>query len=421
MNTEDVKKKSFFDRSISMGNAVILFGLVLLLGVGFGALSDPLRGYITEKIANVSPSGDLSKKNFSLYWEVYQMLQDKYVDPSKLNTDSLFYGSIKGLVDSLGDAPTAFFDPKETAEYKKTQSGTYSGIGAELDFVSKAVVVVAPFEGSPAQQAGLEPQDIILKVDGKKTTNKTLTQVVTEIRGEAGTKVTLSIVRPRENNKEYEIEITRGNVNAPSLEVKATRDDIAVVKISRFTESTLTEWVSRWNVVAVDIANKYEKGEIKGLIIDLRSNPGGFFDAAVILAGDFLPKGSIIAYQREKSGLDETFPTTSEPRLAKIPVTILVNGSSASASEIFAGAMQHYKRATIIGEKTYGKGTAQIILPVSDGSSLHVTISKWLLPSKEWLNPDNPITPDKLVVYDYELRAKGIDNQMDEAVKSFAK
>ncbi len=418
MSSEVNQKKSFFDKNISLGNATFLFGMFLLIGLALGAMSSPLRSIVAEKIANVAPSGDLSKKNFSLYWEVYQMLQDKYVDPSKLKSDGMFYGSIKGMVDSLGDAPTLFFDPKETADFKNTQSGTYSGIGAELDFVNKVVVVVAPFEGSPAQSAGVEPQDIILSVNGKSTANKTLAQVVSEIRGEAGTKVTLSVVRPRENNKKYELQITRGNVSAPSIERKDTKDGIAVVKISRFTESTLTLWVSRWNTVAENIQSEYKAGKIKGLVIDLRSNPGGFFDAAVILAGDFLPKGTIIAYQRDRTGVDESFPTTGTPRLDKIPVTILVNGSSASASEIFAGAMKHYKRATVIGEKTYGKGTAQIILPVSDGSSLHVTVSKWLLPSKEWLNPENPITPDKTVVFDYELRVKGVDNQMDEALKS---
>jgi carboxyl-terminal processing protease len=229
--------------------------------------------------------------------------------------------------------------------------------------------------------------------------------------------VTLTIVRPRENLKEHVLEITRGNVSAPSIEFKEVKDKVAIVKISRSTESTMAEWVTRWNVVAQDVASQYAKGTITHLVIDLRNNPGGYFDAAVVLAGDFLPKGSVIAYQRERVGSDISFPTRAEPRLSKIPVTILVNGSSASASEIFAGAMQFYKRATILGEKTYGKGTAQIILPVSDGSSLHVTISKWLLPSKEWLNPEAPITPDKLVVFDYDLRAKGADNQMDEALK----
>lgn len=417
MEQKSSPKVSFFDKKVAVSNIFVLTGISLLFGIGVGASSTPLRNYVNDKLVTAIPTGDLSKKSFGLYWEVYNKLRDYYVDPAKLETDNLFYGSIKGMVESLNDAPTAFYDPEETAEYKKAQSGSYSGIGAELDFVNNSVVVVAPFDGSPAQRAGIEPQDVIIKVNDKSTANKTLTQVVSEIRGQADTKVTLTILRPRENFKEYTIEITRGNVSAPSIELKEVKDKVAIVKISRFTEGTMSEWVSKWNVVSDNIASQYKNGTVTHLVLDLRNNPGGYFDAAVVLAGDFLPKGTIVAYQRERAGADKVFPTATEPRLANIPVTILVNGSSASASEIFTGAMQHYKRAKVVGEQTYGKGTAQVILPVSDGSSLHVTISKWLLPNKEWLNPENTISPDTIVKYDYELRAKGIDNQMEEALK----
>lgn len=411
-----VAKKSLFERKMSVSNVIVALALCLLFGIGIGSITDPLRSYINEKIENAAPTGDLGDKNFSLYWEVYNTLRQYYVDPTKLDADTLFYGSVKGLVESLGDAPTAFFDPDETKEYKKSQSGSYSGIGAELDYVNKMVVVVSPFDGSPAQQAGLESQDIIVKVNGVSTASKSLTQVVSEIRGEAGTTVTLDIVRPRENNKSYTLEMTRGNISAPSITMKDTQDGVAIVKVSRFTEATLAEWVSKWNVVSQDIARQYENGNITGVVIDLRNNPGGYFDAAIVLAGDFLPKESVVAYQREKSGQDQIFATTTTPRLKDIPVVLLVNGSSASASEIFAGALQYYKRATVVGEKTYGKGTAQVVVDLKDGSSVHVTVSKWLLPDKEWLNPENPITPDKEVVYDYDQRAEGKDNQLDEAV-----
>jgi carboxyl-terminal processing protease len=414
-------KTSFFDKKITIANVIVMLGVVLLLGLGLGASNDALRTYVYEKAVSVAPSGDLGKKDFSLYWEVYQQLQETYVDPTKLDADTLLNGSIKGMVEALEDDPTVYLDAKETAEYKKSQSGSYSGIGAELDYVNKAVVVVAPFDGSPAAKAGLEAKDIISKVDGKSTANKTLSEVVAEIRGEAGTKVKLTILRTRENYKEHTIEIVRGNVNAPSIELKTSENGIATVKISRFTESTLSEWVTKWNAAAEEVIKQYKSGMVNGLVIDLRNNPGGYFDAAVLLAGDFLPKGTVIAYQRERVGADKSFQTTTTPRLETMPVVVLVNGSSASASEIFAGAMQHYKRAKVIGEKTYGKGTAQIIQPISDGSSLHVTVSKWLLPDKSWLNPENTITPDIEVVLDYELRAKGEDNQMDAAVKELKK
>jgi carboxyl-terminal processing protease len=423
MANQATKRISFFDQQVSTANVIVISGLVLLLGVGVGSASTPLRNFVDQKVASFvsqndsKPTGDLSKQDFDLYWQVYNQLQTYYVDPEKLDTQKLYYGSIKGLVESIGDSPTAFFDPTETAEYKKSQSGTYSGIGAELDYVNKAVVVVAPFDGSPAAKAGIEARDYIIKVNDKSVSGKTLTQVVTEIRGEAGTKVKISIVRPRENNKEHTYEITRGSVSAPSMVLESVKNGVATVKISRFTESSLTEWTNKWSAIAKEIKQKESSGEVKSIVIDLRNNPGGYFDAAVLLAGDFLPKGTIIAYQREKSGADQSFPTTTNPLFPNTPVVILVNESSASASEIFAGAMQHYKRAVIVGEETYGKGTAQIIVNVGGGASLHMTISKWLLPSKEWINPENKIKPNKEVLMDYDLREKGVDNQMDEALK----
>ncbi len=407
-------KQSFFDKQISVGTATMLIGMTLLLGVGFGAGNEPLKTFISDKFT-VSPAGDLANKDFSLYWQVYQRLSSVYVDPAKLDAQKMFYGSIKGMVEAIGDAPTAFFDPTETTDYKKSQSGSYSGIGAELDYVNQSVVVVAPFEGSPAMKAGIEAQDIIIKVDGSAIYGKTLSQVVSLIRGTAGTSVSVTILRPRENNREYTYSITRGNVNATSMELKEIKDGVAVVKINRFTEASIGEWSSKWSAIVTTLNNR---NDVERLVIDLRSNPGGYFDAAVILASDFLPKGTVIAYQRERNGVDETYATKTEPRLSKIPVVVLVNGSSASASEIFAGAMKHHNRATIVGESTYGKGTAQVILDLTGGSSLHVTVSKWLLPDKSWINPENTIKPNKEVTFDYDLKAKGIDNQLEEAIKA---
>jgi carboxyl-terminal processing protease len=200
------------------------------------------------------------------------------------------------------------------------------------------------------------------------------------------------------------------------MSLKEVRDGVAVVKINRFTESTLREWKSKWDDISVDLQKKYANGEIKSVVIDLRGNPGGYFDAAILLAGDFVPKGTVISYQRNRQGEDETFKTLTDPRLEKLPMVILVNGSSASASEIFAGAMQQANRATLIGTKTYGKGTAQIILPVKGGASLHVTVTKWLLPDKRWINNENPIVPNKEVEFDYTAKEQGKDNQLDEAI-----
>jgi len=411
-------KEDFWEKKLSISNVIAIVGFTLLIGLGLGSSIVPLRRAAEDRFTSSKPAGELSKEDFGIYWEVYNNLQKYYVDPQKLDAEEMYNGSIKGMVEALGDSPTAFFDKEDTENYEKAKSGAYSGIGAELDYVNKSVIVVAPFEGSPAAVAGLESQDIITEVDGNKVSNKTLTEVVMEIRGKAGTEVVLTVLRPRSNYKELEIKVIRGNVSAPSMRlVEIDSDGIAVVKVSRFTDSTLAAWVQQWSTIVSDISSKYKSGQVKGLVIDLRNNPGGFFDAAIVMAADFVPRGSVISYQREKGDIDTEFPTNSEPRLEKIPLTILVNGSSASASEIFSGAMKHYKRATIVGTKTYGKGTAQIIIPISDGSSLHVTVAKWLLPDKGWISHDNPVVPDDKVELDYDYREQGGDNQLEKAKK----
>lgn len=423
---EVVKKNSFWDKSINVGNVVMVSGIVFTLGLGLGSSIVPLRNLseailLRKTAVSSEPTGDLSKQDFKLYWQVYNALQEGYVDPSKLDAQKMYYGSIRGMVEAIGDSPTVFFDPTETSNFKNVQSGTYSGIGAELDYVDKAVIVVAPFDGSPAQKAGIEPQDIISEVDGKTTANRTLNDVVMSIRGEAGTSVKITILRPRENYKKYEFSINRGNVSAPSMSLVEVKNGVAIVKISRFTEASYSEWVQKWRAIASIIKQKESSGEVKSILIDLRNNPGGYFDAAVYLAGDFLPKGTVVSYQRDRAGTDQEFKTANTPAFPKTPVVVLVNGSSASASEIFTGALKHYGRATVVGEETYGKGTAQAITDLQGGASMHITVSKWLLPDKGWINPENKIKPDKVVVFDYELKAKGMDNQMDAALELLTK
>lgn len=406
------------EKRVPISTVVVICACIFLFGVGLGGTTN----FFKDKVSSIvnQPTGDLSKQDFSLYWQVYNELQKIYVEPSKLDTTKMYNGSIKGMVESIGDNATAFYDAEETAEYEKLKGGNYSGIGAELDYVNNNVVIVAPFEGSPAALAGIESGDVITEVDSLSVDNETLTQVVNRIRGDAGTTVKLSILRPRENYKKHEITIVRGNITSPSMSIAEVKDGIAVVRINRFTEASYNEWTNKWDQIASELQSKIQKGEVKSLIIDLRGNPGGYFDAAVYLAGDFLPAGTPVVYQRERSGDDKEFLTSGSPRFKDIPVVVLVNGGSASASEIFAGALKHYKRATIVGEKSYGKGTAQIVVDLSAGTSLHVTISKWLLPDKSWINPENPIIPDVEVKYDYEKDSKGEDNQLDKA-KELAK
>lgn len=372
---------------------------------------------------NIAPSADSilslgsSKKsvNFDLFWQVWDILDSEYVEKDKVSQEDRVYGAIKGLVDSYDDQATIFLDPKETENFNMSNSGKYfEGIGAELGYNDGAIIIVSPIDGSPAKEAGIRPGDYILAIDDyevKSTDN--IYEIVQKIRGEAGTKVKLRILH-RGELEPVDMEITRGEITVPSMTLTYIGDnkDIAYIDIARFTEASLVEWENKWDAVADDIESK----NINKILIDLRSNPGGFFDAGVYAADDFLDLGKVISQQEDGKGNIQTFDSEKGGRLIGKKVVILVDEGSASASEIFTGALQQNDVATVVGSKTYGKGTAQTVIDLSGGSSIHVTILKWLLPDGTWLNRENPITPDVVIENTSEDFIKGVDKQYNRAL-----
>ena len=238
-------------------------------------------------------------------------------------------------------------------------------------------------------------------------------EIVQKIRGDAGTVVKLEILHKGEFEP-VTLEITRGEITVPSMELSyiGERKDIALIDITRFTEASLQDWAAAWDDVVKDIQTK----KVNKILIDLRSNPGGYFNAAVYAADDFLDSGKTISKQEDGDGKVQTFDAEEGGRLLGKKVVILVDGGSASASEIFAGALQQNGVATVIGEETYGKGTAQSVLDLRGGSSIHITVLKWLLPDGSWLNRDNPIKPDVIVENSAEDFVKGVDKQYNEAI-----
>ncbi len=409
MSVKSKKSFSFF--------SIFIYGAVFLIGLSIGRYFN----IVQQKVTKIVPSkNNLSLKNydFSLYWEVYDQLENRYVDPSKLDPQKMYYGSIKGMVASIGDPATMFLDPEETSDFEKSLGAQYEGVGILLDIVKNTPHVVTAFEGAPAYEAGIRSGDFIIAVDDKEVVGLTLGKVASLIRGEAGTQVKLTILR---NGKKIDFTVTRGKISAPSMRFVKHMDNIDIIRISRFTESSYPEWVSKWNELIGKVNVNIKKGETKAIIIDLRDNPGGFFNAAVSMLGDLLPRGSVVAHQADRTGVVHTYKTDKTPSVpGSVPVVVLVNSGTASAAEIVSGALQHYKRAYIVGEKTYGKGTVQEIVPFDkvDGSSLHITIYKWLLPNKKWINHDNPIVPDKEVKFDMEAwNNKQEDTQLNEAIK----
>ncbi len=395
----------------------IVILMVCLFAIGFVSG----RLFQTNKATISNALSGKSDVNFQLYWNVWDLMQSKYVDSSKIDEQEMIYGSIKGMVNSFDDAATVFLDPEETKTFNEASEGKlFQGIGAELGYDSnKQIIVVSPLEGSPAKAAGIKAGDYILTIDGVAIkSTETVYDVVAKIRGESGTKVKLGILHKGET-KSVEIEITRSDITVPSMSLSYVGDkkDIALFKVNRFTDSSYSEWTKNWDTNV----NSIVKSGVKKVILDLRGNPGGYFDAAIYAADDFVDSGKVLAQEQDSAGKIEKFNSTKGGKLVNMQVIVLVDGGSASASEILSGALQQSGRATIVGDKTYGKGTAQSVLDLSDGSTLHVTILKWLLPDGGWLNKDNPITPNIEIANSQEDFNKGVDTQLNQAISVIQK
>ncbi len=402
--------------------AILIVGIFLIgfLSGRFVDIPGFSGGYKSEYVITGDKQGEIKSIDFDLFWRVWNTLGASYVDASKIDEQKMFYGAIKGLVNSFDDSATIFLDPDDTESFNEGNAGKFfEGIGAELGYENGQIVVIAPLTGSPAQKAGIKSGDVILKVDGEDIKpSETIYDVVQKIRGEAGSDVVLTILHKGALQVE-EITITRSKITVPSMEVKVPKEDSSLIMIDlgRFTDESLGAWQKAWDGAVSEVVNS----DAKGLILDLRGNPGGYFDAAIYAANEFLPKGTVVSMQEDRQGDRSSYKVTRNGKLLDIPVVILVDGGSASASEILAGALQKNERAVVVGENTYGKGTAQSIIPFSNGSSLHITVYKWLLPDGVWLNRDNPIKPDFVVELTVDDITEGDDLQLQKAVEILKK
>lgn len=325
-----------------------------------------------------------------LYNQVVDELNAKYVDKEKIDAKSQFYGALKGIVASVGDPYTFFLTPEENEQSKDDLGGRFEGIGAQLGLKNNAIVIIAPLKNSPAAQAGVRAGDYIAKVDGEETKGWTLQQAVGKIRGEKGTPVILTLLR--EPDQELDAEIIRDRIEVEQVETSTETDPecdsgsscskVAVIKVNQFGDKTDSEW----DKAVSDTAKRYQNGEIKGLIVDMRGNPGGFLDSAVYLSSEFIPQGSLVVRQESTVTGDREYTAGRVGNLPKIPLVVMIDQGSASAAEIFAGAMRDYDRATLVGQKSFGKGSVQEALDLKGNAGLHVTIAKWILPKGEWIN-----------------------------------
>lgn len=371
--------------------------------------------------------------DFSLFWDVWSRIEKNYIDKQNMDPREMFYGAIKGMVASLDDPYTVFLPPDENKRSKEDLAGSFGGIGAQLGMKDKRIIVVAPLKGMPAQIAGLLAGDYILEVDGKDTSGWTLPEAVNNIRGPEGTSVVLSIFREGASSAE-EITVTRGTIKVPSIETELASAEceksgqcrlvevekcescsrVARLSLYKFGDKTNGEWEDAIDEI-VSYKDQVEKsgGKFSGLIFDLRNNPGGYLQGAVYTAGEFISSG-VVVKQQMTNGITDEYSVNRVGRLTDIPLVVIVNNGSASASEIVAGALKAHKRAKLVGTKTFGKGSVQEAQDLSDGAGLHVTTAKWLLPGGESISK-NGIEPDFVVEND--LKDATSDAQLAKAVE----
>lgn len=385
---------------------------VVFFAIGFAAgqkrieiVKDGLVPHIT--VTNQLPAKEQTV-DFSLFWKVFEELPKEYIDKSAIDGQKMLYGAIAGMVRSLGDPYTAFFDPKQNGAIESEIAGTYEGIGIQIGFnKDKKLVIIAPLRGTPAEREGLLAGDLVLKINDKDASDMTLPEAVDLIRGPAGTKVKLAVSR-KNVDKPIEKEIERAKIDVKTVEVEfkqAKRGEIAIVRVSRFGEKTDSEW----DEAISQIVNK----GVNGVIVDMRNNPGGLLSSSVHLSADFM-KGTVVK-QQFSDGSVKNLTTDHEGRLLRIPLVVLVNEGSASAAEIFAGAIQDIRRATLVGEKTFGKGTVQDVVDLPGGSALHVTVAKWLTPRGTSIQ-EVGITPDVVVELTPADRDANRDPQLEKAI-----
>lgn len=403
--------------------AIIIIALLILAGgagywLGQRNLELSFSGYKPKiSIERKVPPGK-EDVNFSLFWEVWDALQNSYLDKKALDPGKMVYGAISGMVSSLGDPYTVFLPPTENKQSKEDLSGAFGGVGIQLGYKNSHLAVIAPLSGTPAEEVGVKAGDIILKIKDEKkgvdkdTTGISLPEAVSLIRGPGGTVVVLTL--SREGIKEpFDVSITRGEIIVKSVEV-VFKDDIAHLKLLRFGERTYEEW----DEAVGEIEERRVKGELKGIVLDLRNNPGGFLDGAVFIASEFLESGVVVKQQAGQNGEVETFSVNRQGRLTKISLVVLVNKGSASASEIVAGTLKEHGRAKIVGETTFGKGTIQEAKDFSGGAGLHVTIAQWLLPSGKSIDKEG-VKPDYEVAMDEKDQTK--DPQLEKAIEILLK
>lgn len=377
--------------------SLIVFLLILggVAGYRLGREGRTLSQFITSNNFQREVSSN-SQADLDLFWYVWNLLESKYLDSSKIDKQEMIYGAISGMVSALDDPYTVFLAPDQNKVTQEDLSGEFGGVGIQLGYKDGILAVVSPLDNTPAKDAGVKAGDKILEIKDESnnidmTTEKlSLPEAVQIIRGKAGTKVFLTLFRDGVDEA-FEVGIERGVITVPTVVYENIQKDgktVSYVQVYRFSESLEEQWFNWLN----SISSMQNDPDFGGVIMDLRNNPGGYLSGAVFLASEFLSSG-VVVEQEYSNGHKEFYNVNRKGKLIDVPLVVLVNEGSASASEILAGALQKHDRAILVGETTFGKGTVQEPQELPGESGLHITVSRWLLPGgmsidKTGVDPD---------------------------------
>ncbi len=389
---------------------IVIFYSGFLLGSSY-LTEDRHPGYdsVTNK-ESVEITENQEKIDFDIFWDTWKLVEEKYtLEP--LDYQEMVYGAVSGMVNSLDDPYTIFLDPEASQQFTEDTEGSFEGIGAEIGVRDSFLTIIAPLKDSPAEKSGLLAGDKVIKIDEQEVVPGRfgiidIDEAVRMIRGEKGTVVKLTVIRDGLGDFK-EIEIVRDTIDVKSVEWEMKDNGIVYLKISQFARDTGDELNKEINEILVS--------NPKGIILDLRNNPGGYLDIAVEVASRFIPKDKVVVIEESKNKKEE-FKSWGRDRLGNLPVVILVNEGSASASEILAGALRDNKNSKLVGTKTYGKGLVQEVRELKGGSSLKVTVAKWLTPNGTDINK-NGLEPDvevEMIAEDYE---ENRDPQLEKAME----
>jgi len=404
-----VENKKYFTRPVFIFLTIVFVFASFAGGFLYGKQSG-IRSVVPEGEGHVVNRGVSNNEyisedvDFAMYWDVWNLLKETYLEQPVSEKD-LFYGSLAGMLASIDDPYTVFFDPELNDQFMNELSGTFEGIGAEIGIKADRLTIIAPLSGTPASIAGLQAGDKVYMIDGEDTTGISVDYAVSKIRGPQDSEVVLTIYRNGFDELQ-DIAIVRDTIEVDSVRWEIGDDNIAYIEMSFFNRDT--------GRLFEDAVQEILTNDVQGIVVDLRNNPGGYLDQAVDVAGHWVEKNTVVI-QRTR-GQEQKYPTTSIARLKDIPTIVLVNAGSASASEIFAGALQDYGLATIIGMQTFGKGSVQDYSGLPDGSAVKITTAEWLTPLRRTINNEG-ITPDIEIEMTTEDFNSDIDPQMNKAVE----